>query len=253
LFVVPADRVISLNAPHRIPPNGLVQPARGLFVTGTSTEVGKTYVTCLLAEWFKLQGCRVGVYKPVASGCERREGELVAEDALALWEAAGRPGTLGEVCPQAFAAPLAPPLAAHIERRTVDRRLLRTGLAAWAPRCDWVLVEGAGGLLSPVSDSDLVADLAADFGYPLIVVAPNSLGVINQTLLTVLAARRHEPPLAVAGVILNDATSPDQSQDISRQFNLDELVRRCPVPILAHVPHRGVVEAVSAIDWRTWS
>ena len=81
---------------------------RGLFITGVGTEVGKTFVAATIARRLVADGLRVGVYKPVASGCSRREGRLVADDAVALWEAAGRPGTLEEVCPQRFAAPLAP-------------------------------------------------------------------------------------------------------------------------------------------------
>jgi len=102
--------------------------SRGLFITGTGTGVGKTYVAALVAESLLAMGKRVGVYKPVASGCELRDGRLQSSDAVALWEAAGRPGTLDRVCPQMFAAPLAPHLAARAEGRRVDQALLRTGL-----------------------------------------------------------------------------------------------------------------------------
>src|SRR5215213_6650443 len=96
----------------------------GLFITGTGTGVGKTYVGALIARALRGVGKRVGVYKPVASGCEMRDGELVSPDAVALWEAAGRPGTLQQVCPQLFAAALAPHLAARAEGRLVDSELL---------------------------------------------------------------------------------------------------------------------------------
>ena len=142
----------------------------GLFITGTGTGVGKTYVAALIARALREAGKRVGVYKPVASGCEMRDGELVSPDAVALWEAAGRPGTLEQVCPQMFAAPLAPHLAARAEGRRVDPKLLRDGIGFWRETSDIVLVEGAGGLMSPISDEDYNADLAAEFGYPLVVV-----------------------------------------------------------------------------------
>ncbi len=83
-------------------------PIRGLFITGTDTEVGKTCVAALIAAELAAAGHRVGVYKPAASGCSRQDGRLVADDAVALWKAAGSPGTLDEVCPQRFAAPLRP-------------------------------------------------------------------------------------------------------------------------------------------------
>ena len=105
-----------------------------------------------------------------------------------MWEAAGRPGTLEQVCPQTFAAPLAPHLAARAEGRRVDPQLLRDGIQFWRETSDVVLVEGAGGLMSPMSDDDYNADLAAEFGYPLVVVAANVLGTINATLQTLITA-----------------------------------------------------------------
>src|SRR4029079_7760739 len=97
----------------------------GLFITGTGTGVGKTYVGALIARALRNSGKRVGVYKPVASGCEMRGGTLVSPDAVALWDAAGRPGTLEQVCPQTFAAPLAPHLAARADGRRIDSKQLR--------------------------------------------------------------------------------------------------------------------------------
>jgi dethiobiotin synthetase len=134
-----------------------------------------------------------------------------------------------------FAAPLAPHLAARAEGRAVDPRLLRTGLDYWKDCSDIVLVEGAGGLMSPVSDEDYNADLAAEFGFPLVVVAANALGTINATLQTLVAARAFRKRLKVAGVVLNQPSlRPD---DPSTASNRDELARRMDVPLLAEVPH----------------
>ena len=107
---------------------------RGLFITGTDTEVGKTYVAALVARALVAAGQRVGVYKPAASGCPMIDGELVSDDALELWRSAGCPHTLAEVCPQVFAAPLAPHLAASAEGKRLDRSLLRSGLNVWLER-----------------------------------------------------------------------------------------------------------------------
>ena len=108
----------------------------GLFITGTDTGVGKTYVAALIARSLVASGRRVGVYKPAASGCIRdAHGCLVSDDAVALWEAAGRPSDLEHVCPQRFAAPLAPHLAARGEGREIDANLLRSGLDYWRSRC----------------------------------------------------------------------------------------------------------------------
>jgi len=218
--------------------------ARGLFITGTDTGVGKTYVTALVARALAGAGNRVGVYKPVASGCERRDGQLVSGDAVALWEGAGRPGTLEQVCPQTFAALLAPHLAARAEGRRVDPRLLRSGIEFWRETSDVVLVEGAGGLMSPLSDDDYDADLAAEFGYPLVVVSANVLGTINATLQTLITASTYCDGLEVAGIVLN---SPRRPGDPSTDSNRDELARRCIAPVLAAVEHGGALDA--EVDW----
>ncbi|HEX3600485.1 MAG TPA: dethiobiotin synthase [Lacipirellulaceae bacterium] len=219
--------------------------ANGLFITGTGTGVGKTYVAGLIARALRESGKTVGVYKPVASGCEMRGGQLVSPDAAALWMAAGQPGTLEAVCPQKFEAPLAPHLAARAEGRRVDEKRLRSGIDIWREASDIVLVEGAGGLMSPISDDDYNADLATAFGYPLVVVAVNELGTINATLQTLIAASTYGDGLNVAGVVLN---SPRVlADDPSIDSNADELARRCVPPLLAVVEHDGTFDR--AVDW----
>src|SRR4029453_1109681 len=88
----------------------VAQAGFGLFIVGTDTGVGKTRVAALIVAALAREGLRVGVYKPAASGCRRVGRALVSDDALALWKAAGEPGQLRAVCPQRFAAPLAPHL-----------------------------------------------------------------------------------------------------------------------------------------------
>jgi dethiobiotin synthetase len=220
-----------------------------LFVTGTGTGVGKTYVASLIAAELQRRNKRVGVYKPVASGCELERGKPVSRDAVTLWEAAGRPGSIEHVCPQMFAAALAPHLAARAEGHRVDPRLLRTGLDYWKANCEVVIVEGAGGLMSPISDDDYNVDIAADFGFPLIVVAANVLGTINATLQSLITASTYAKPhsgeLSVTGIVLN---SPFPStNDPSVDSNRDELARRCVAPILASVDFGGSFD--QKVDW----
>lgn len=205
----------------------------GLFITGTNTGVGKSYVGALLARTLVHQGHRVGVYKPVESGCRREGNSLVAADAQQLWEAAGRPGDLSHVCPQRFEAALAPPQAAALENASIDRQLLRDGLSYWQEHSDYVLVEGAGGLMSPLSDEDYNVDLAADLGLPLVIVAANELGVINATLQTIIAARTLAPALTIAGVVLNQTKENIDDQSIGR--NAEQLRKHCDAPLLATV------------------
>jgi dethiobiotin synthetase len=217
----------------------------GLFITGTDTGVGKTYVAAMIAHALREGGRRVGVYKPAASGCREENGRLVCDDALALWKAAGEPGDLAAVCPQAFTAPMAPHLAARAEGRELDAKLLRSGLEYWKERSEVVIVEGAGGLMSPLGDEEYVADLALDFDYPLVVVAPNVLGVINQTLQTLIAAATFRDGLPIAGIVVNHVC---EHGDASAATNASELARRCVAPILAEAKF-GANRFDREVDW----
>ena len=222
------------------------KPVRGLFITGTDTNVGKTHVGAMIARQLAGEGRRVGVYKPVASGCYWQDEELLSEDAVTLWNAAGKPGELSRVCPQRFEAPLAPHLAAQAEEREIDAKLLRTGLEYWLDESEIVVVEGAGGLMSPVSEEEFVADLAHDFGLPLIVVSRNMLGAINQTLQTLITAATFRDGLTVAGVVLNNTQPP--GDDASLASNRTEIERRSVPPVLAELAYREEKFALP-IDW----
>jgi dethiobiotin synthetase len=219
----------------------------GLFITGTDTGVGKTYVGAIIARCLAAEGRRVGVYKPAASGCRRLGDGLISDDATALWQAAGRPGELDRVCPQRFAAPLAPHLAARAEDRELDADLLCEGLDYWRQRSDVILVEGAGGLMSPLGDDLYVADLAEDFNLPLVVVSRNVLGTINQTLQTLITAATFREGLPIAGVVLNHA-GPSAAVDRSLSSNRRELATRCVPPILAEV-HWAAACTDRPVDW----
>ena len=141
--------------------------------------------------------------------------------------------------------PLAPNIEARVEGKRIDAELLRSGLDAWKDS-DVVLVEGVGGLMSPISDDDLVRDLAVDFGFPLLVVVPNVLGCINQTLLTLLAAQ--QSGLSVAGIVLNDVKL---RADESCATNRDEIERLTDVPVLAGLCFGAKEIEVSALGV-TW-
>lgn len=221
---------------------------RGLFITGTNTGVGKTYVGARIARALVRKRLHVGVYKPVASGCRWVGQQLVSDDALELWQGAGSPGELERVCPQRFAAPLAPHLAARQMGQEVDPQRLRTGLEYWLERSDIVLIEGAGGLMSPLSAEDYVADLAAEFRFPLVVVSANMLGTINLTLQTLITAEAYAEGLDVAGIVLNDVAAA--ADDPSTASNRSELEARCIAPVLAHLAWQQENFA-DQIDWES--
>jgi dethiobiotin synthetase len=203
---------------------------RRLFFTGTGTEVGKTYIAALAVKELRSSGQRVAVYKPVASGCDLVGDDRISSDAVALWEASGRRDALHAVCPQRFVAPLAPPAAAAAEGRCVDETLLIDGLGRITSDADVIIVEGAGGLLSPVSDHWLNSDLAAKLDAELVIVAVNRLGAIHQVLSTALAAKALGLP--VAGIVLNAASA---DSDPSAASNADWIRRFTKIPLLANL------------------
>ena len=218
----------------------------GLFISGTNTGVGKTYVGTIIAQSLHQAGYRVGVYKPVESGCRRDGADLIAEDALSLWQAAGQPGELHHVCPQRFEAPLAPPQAAALQDGAVDSELLRSGFDSWNECSDIVLVEGAGGLMSPISLMDYNIDLARDLGLPLIIVTVNELGTINATLQTLITARTIAPELPIAGLVLNQTKHSED--DVSIATNAEEISNRADVPLLTSLCYKKR-EPTKNVDW----
>lgn len=214
---------------------------RVIFFTGTDTEVGKTHVAALAASQWRHSGKCVAVYKPVASGCEFRGGQYHSGDALALWQAAGRRGRLEDVCPQRFIAPLAPPAAAASQGTCVDEALLAHGIDAVSDGADLVIVEGAGGLLSPLSAQWLNSDLAMRLRAEVVIVAANRLGVIHQVLATVLAAKSLRLP--ILGIVLNQV---DPLADASVPSNAETIRRFTRVPLLGLVTHGATA---SEIRW----
>jgi dethiobiotin synthetase len=228
---------------------------QGIFITGTDTAVGKTYVACGVITATRDRGIRVGAYKPVVSGCTAGPDGPVWDDLVRLQVALGGDVPIERIGPQRFRASLAAPVAARLEGKEVDAALLRSGIDWWDGRADAVVVEGAGGFLSPVTEAESVADLAVSFAFPIVIVARVSLGTINHTLLTLEAARSRG--LEVAGIVLNHSTPPGHD-DRSVESNAGELEKRCGVPILAILPHDSTAGLLRqtplfTIDWRRFT
>ncbi len=223
----------------------------GLFITGTDTNVGKTHLTCWIARRLRSNNICVGAYKPVCSGADY-DAELkqfVWSDVERLWDATGREFNRTDICPQQFQAPVAPPVAARMQGQHVNADLLRTGITVWKDRVDVLLVEGVGGWLSPLSERETVADLARDFGFGVLVIAPQRLGMIGQTLLTLESIANRQLP--IVGVIVNEI---DQTTDRSSASNIEELRKFTNVPILgvfqndSNQPLQSV-NALTTINW----
>ncbi len=224
-------------------------------MAGTDTGVGKTAVAVAILRQLSAEKRSVGAYKPVASGVEERSaaGEAASGDPVALWIAAGRPLSSREVCPQAFAAAIAPAAAARAEGREVDETLLRRGIDVWTARSECVVVEGAGGLFSPLTDRTLNADLAREFSYPLVVVDSGRLGGIGRVLATVRAAAAEG--LRVAAVVISHvepldehaADDPESGWSIAEATRHDLARRLAPMSVLRL---RHAAERIEpATDW----
>jgi len=203
---------------------------RGLFVTGTDTDVGKTYISSLLLKSLRKQGCRVGAYKPACSGAVFRSSNEspIWEDQQVLSEALDHQFPQDWICPQCFLAPLAPPVAAIQEGKIVDEKLLRTGLNVWKDQVDGVIVEGVGGWKCPLSESMTVENLAQQLGYPVLIVAAQKLGTINHTLLTIDAVR--QAGLEIAGLILNQITAGPRDFLAS---NIEQILKFSELPFVS--------------------
>lgn len=195
----------------------------GVFVTGTGTEVGKTVVAATIARTLAAEGKRVGVFKPAVTGLD----EGVETDHALLRRASGSNQSDEEIAPYRYGPPASPHLAAALAGEEIDPARLRGAAAAAAGDVDAIVCEGVGGLLVPLSPGYLVRDLAADLGYPLVVVAGPGLGTINHTLLTVEAARA--AGLEVAAVVLTPW--PEDPTEIERS-NRETIAGLSGAPVL---------------------
>jgi dethiobiotin synthetase len=185
-------------------------PFKGVFVTGTDTDVGKTIVSAALALFLTERGLKVGVMKPAESGVS--DPSRLGDDANLLQWAAGSSDAIEEICPYRLRAPLAPAQAAEKDECFIDFAGLVATAQTLGKRHDFLIIEGAGGLMTPLSGGLLMADLAKGIGLPLLVVTTARLGTLNQTLLTIFAAQQMGIPLA--GYMINRMPAqPDEAAE----------------------------------------
>ena len=173
---------------------------RGIFVTGTGTEVGKTVVAAAVARTRAAGGERVAVFKPAVSGLDECAAAGTEPDHALLRRAAGSDQADDEIAPYRYGPPVSPHLGAALAGEAIDPAQLREAAGAAAAGADFLVCEGVGGLLVPLTLGYLVRDLARDLALPLVIAAAPDLGTINHTLLTIEAARG--VGLGVAGVVL---------------------------------------------------
>ena len=219
-------------------PPKLTKP--GLFITGTDTEVGKTLVTCAIADALRKQhpGIRLGVSKPFASGCRRDREGLVSEDAEALAHFSDCKQPLDVINPIRFSAPLAPAVAAEEADQPIDWPVLTRSLETLNQDNDALLIEGVGGLMVPLDPQvprQTVLHLIAALGYPVVIVARAGLGTLNHTAMTATLLKQAKCP--IAGLVINGYDAdPATSQDPSIAGNRTWLARMTGLRTLAVIP-----------------
>lgn len=208
--------------------------ARGWFVTGTDTGVGKTWVAEALLHALGRAGCRAAGMKPVASGCRRTPAGLRNEDAERLSAAASVAVDYVDVNPYAFEPPIAPHSAAaragvEMKLETVQHHFARLG-----SRADWIVVEGAGGWYVPFDRTRTMSDVACALALPVILVVGIRLGCLNHALLT--AAAIDAEGLEAAGWVANAIDPAFEAP--AREETIAALDARLGAPCLAVIPHR---------------
>ncbi|MBL1216784.1 MAG: dethiobiotin synthase [Planctomycetes bacterium] len=238
----------------------------GLFVTGIDTAVGKTVVTCAIAEYLSRAGLKVGVCKPFATGCRSERGNLVSDDAEALAHYAQlspEVGGLGLVAPASYKPEAAPAVSMELAGCPLDVSPLRRSLATLDEHCDVILVEGSGGLMLPIDPQRpnvTQLDLVREMGYPAIVVSNAGHSALSHTTMTAAMLRQAMCP--TAGLVAN-FYEPDHP-DPSHQANAAWLSRLTLLPVLATIPrvaegqaevsagrlHDDIRAAIVMTDWR---
>jgi dethiobiotin synthetase len=215
-----------MSAPAKLPP-----AAKGYFVTGTDTGVGKTWVTLGIMQALQSQGRTVVGMKPVASGAQQTPEGLRNEDALLIQARGNQPLPYSLVNPYCFEPPLAPHLAAQREGVEISIDCVLEGRAALAAKAEYVVVEGVGGWRVPLNPrGEKVSDLALRLGYPVILVVGLRLGCINHTLLTDEAIVRDGANFA--GWI----GSQIDPEYVTVTETLETLASDLPVPMLGYIP-----------------
>lgn len=180
--------------------------SKGIFITGTGTDIGKTYVTGLIVKKLAQAGCDPAYYKAAMSGNDRRaDGSLISGDALFVKECAGIEQDLDSMCHYVYENAYSPHLASRIEGHPVEMQVVRNGFYSLVPKYDYITMEGSGGILCPICFDEAkiqLEDVIKDLHLASIMIADAGLGTINSVVLTYEYMKSHELPLK--GIIFNN-------------------------------------------------
>jgi dethiobiotin synthetase len=219
---------INLNLPKKA----------GLFITGTDTGVGKTLIAGAIARILTDKGLKVGVFKPIATGCKRSWEGQVSCDTDFLAHCANSDLSLSTITPVGYPTPAAPIVSAACDGPAIDFDRIAAAYKEICQNSDIVIVEGIGGVRVPLTPEFDLLDLAVEFAVPVVIVARPNLGTINHTLMTIDCVRSAE--LEIAGVIINsyNATESTIAEDTA-----PEVIAKCSgVNVLSVVPFDETVD-----------
>jgi dethiobiotin synthetase len=212
----------------------------GVFITGTDTGVGKTLVTTALALCLKQRGISVGVMKPIETGYGAEGASR--SDAARLYASAGMTAPVECMSPYRFPDPLAPLDAARRAGTTIRTRKIVAAFRTLAARHELMLVEGAGGVLVPISQNMDMRDLIVQMGLPVLVVGRTAIGSVNHVLLTVEALKQRR--IAVGGIVLNRTkdAAPGTVDGMQETSTVALLRERSGVPVIGPVPYEPLLQ-----------
>ncbi len=206
---------------------------RNFFITGTDTDVGKTFVTCALLQAFAMRGLVATPMKPIAAGMIDINGVQMNADVAALCEVSQTKAAIADINPYCFREPIAPHLAAVHEKVVVELEVIRAAFDRLCVEANTVLVEGAGGFLVPLSATQSMAEIPRALTLEVILVVGMRLGVLNHALLTVEAIQARG--LTLAGWVANMPLAGDTMMFLDE--NISTLSRMISAPLLGIVPH----------------
>lgn len=207
--------------------------AKGLFVTGTGTDIGKTYVTGLLLKYIRNNGYDACYYKAALSGAiEDEEGNLIPGDAVEVLSIANLEEDTDFLVPYIYKTPVSPHLAAKIEDTPIEMEVIKENYLKVANKYDYVLMEGSGGIVCPIRYDDeiiMLEDIIKELGLAVVIVADAGLGTINSVVTTVEYLQNRK--IAIAGIILNNY----HQGDIMEEDNIEMIEKITNVSVIGKV------------------
>jgi dethiobiotin synthetase len=209
-------------------PNNIFRKYKGVFITGTDTGVGKTIVSGVICRTLNKKTDSIGVMKPISCGDR--------EDALFLKKISGVNDSLNDINPIFFKMPLAPYVASKAEKKKINFNKIKNAYKKLSKKYNFLIVEGVGGLLVPITKNIYIADLVKMVDLPLIIVARPGLGTINHTLLTIKCAR--EKGLKVLGFITNYSTN--RKSGLAENTSASVISKIGKIKFLGSIPYKKI-------------